>query len=293
MKAGKKIAVLTLILAAGVMAYAWGQMSETQKKYQENNTAYEDIRDRVKMSRTVDFRTESQNDSQYDIPNIDIDIDTDMDTDTEESLESPAHVYIPNSGVDFEALASVSGDAVAWLYCPGTPIDYPVMRADDYSYYLTHLPDGRKNGGGSLFIDYNCAPDFSGPLTVIYGHHMKNGTMFGSLLKYKEQDYYKKYPVMYLYTEQGNYRIELLYGCVIGAGQWKEQAFIYAENLDSLLSYAADHTTFKSNINITEHAQSIYPEDKDRVIVLSTCSYEFDNARYIVIGILKEENQKK
>lgn len=168
----------------------------------------------------------------------------------------------------------------AWLYCPGTVIDYPVMMANDYSYYLTHLPDGMKNANGSLFIDYNCAPGFSGQLTVIYGHHMKTGRMLGSLKGYKMQGYYDEHPYMYLYTRQGNYRIELLYGCVIGAGEWRERAFMYEQNVRTLLSYAAHRSTFKSS--------AAYAEG-NRVIALSTCSYEFDGARYVVLGILSSQ----
>ena len=110
----------------------------------------------------------------------------------------------------------------AWLYCPDTVIDYPVMKADDYSYYLKHLPDGTHNANGTLFLDYNCAPDFSDSLSVIYGHKMKSGKMFGSLEGYKKEGYYSEHPYMYLYTKQGKFRINLVYGCVIG-GERMEQ----------------------------------------------------------------------
>ena len=191
----------------------------------------------------------------------------------------------PNPGgdapteINFKALRAINGDAAAWLCNPGTVIDYPVMKAADYSYYLTHLPDGTANANGALFIDYNNAPDFSGQLTVIYGHHMRSGKMFGSLKGYKTQSYYNGHPYMLLFTPQGNYRIELLYGCVIDAGQWRERAFMYEQNLPGLLSYAARHSTFRSNISYREG---------DRVIAMSTCSYEFDGARYVVLGVLRE-----
>jgi len=103
--------------------------------------------------------------------------------------------------------------------------------------------------------------------------------MFGSLKGYKQQDYFEKYPFMDLYTEQRNYRIELLYGFVIGAGQWRERALMYPENVLALLAYAAHNTTFKSEVKY---------EEGDRIIALSTCSYEFDDARYVVIGVLRD-----
>ncbi|MCL1975423.1 MAG: class B sortase [Firmicutes bacterium] len=152
------------------------------------------------------------------------------------------------------------------------------MRAKDYDYYLRRLPDGAYNSSGSLFIDYNCAADFSQKLTVVYGHKMKSGQMFGSLAQYKKQAYYTRHPFMYLYSEQGNYRVDLLYGCVIGAGEWRERAFMYEDNLESLLSYAAYNTTFNGDIQY---------QATDKLLALSTCSYEFEDARYVVIGVLQ------
>lgn len=190
----------------------------------------------------------------------------------------------PDISVDFDVLRAVNPDAAAWLYCPGTVIDYPVMRSADYDYYLRHLPDGTYNVNGSLFIDYNNAPDFADKLTVIYGHHMKSGKMFGSLKGYKAQAYFDEHPHMYLYTENGNYRVDLMYGCVIGAGEWRERAFMFEANLDALLTYAADNTTFISD---AQYARG------DRIIAMSTCSYEFDGARYVVIGVLRSDYGKE
>jgi len=201
------------------------------------------------------------------------------------AVEGPAatarpRIDVPDLYIDFAALQAVNRDAAAWLYSPGTPIDYPVMRAADYDYYLHHLPDRKVNANGTLFIDYNWT-DFSGGLTVVYGHNMLSGKMFGSLSHYKQQAFFEKHPHMYLYTaESGNFRVDLLYGCVIGAGQWRQRAFMFEENLDALLAYAAHNTTFVS--------ETAY-EPGDRLIALSTCSYEFDNARYVVIGVLRPE----
>jgi len=129
--------------------------------------------------------------------------------------------------IDFEALRAVNDDAVAWLYSPGTMIDYPIVKASEYNYYLFHLLDHSYNINGTLFIDYNNAPDLSERLTVVYGHHMNSDMMFTSLMGYKDQSYYEEHPFMYLYTETGIYRLDLLYGCVIAAGEWREKAFMF------------------------------------------------------------------
>jgi sortase B len=257
MRRQKLCACIALILGISLMAYAGGQLAKAEQIYQEGNVVYDNISGQVRKSTVID-------------PLV-----------PQASFEAPpakeAQVNASKLEIDFEALNRINKDAVAWLYCPDTIIDYPVMKAGDYSYYLNHLPDGSINANGSLFIDYNCAADFSEQLTVIYGHHMKSKRMFGSLKGYKNQEYYEEHPFMYLYTKQETYRIELIYSCVISAGQWRERAFMCAENIDALIAYAANNTTFVSGIKY---------EDGDRVVALSTCSYEFDDARHVVIGIL-------
>jgi sortase B len=247
-----------VLLAVCVMVYAGVNLLETQQIYMEGDAAYEDLNGRVRKNIDTPEQTPG--------PGI-------------EPAEKP-RVYIPKLGIDFNELTEINKDAAAWLYSPDTVIDYPVMKADDYDYYLHHLPDGKRNANGTLFIDYNCAADFSGQLTVIYGHHMKSGRMFGSLNGYKDQKYYDKHPFMYLYTPQKNYRIDLIYGCVIGAGEWRNRAFMYEVNVRELMSYAEHNTTFVSDAGY---------EEGDRIVAMSTCSYEFDHARYVVLGILREE----
>jgi sortase B len=178
--------------------------------------------------------------------------------------------------VDFAALQALNPDGVAWLYCPGTPIDYPVMAAADYDEYLRYLPDGSYNINGSLFLDPVCQGGFSQRLTVIYGHHMKSGKMFGTLCNYKEQSYFDQHPDLYLYTPDQTYRIALLYGAVVSVDEWLAQG--YVQDADGLLAYEAAHTTFVSPAEYT---------GAEQLVALSTCSYEYEGARYVVLGLLE------
>ena len=276
MKVKKVSMFLVLLLGFCMMGYARGQLAESNRTRQEGTAAYSELSSMVR-ERTAEnpaikhagkagaLNTHESADRQA----------------AEEETSAGGKVSIPDIGVSFEILETVSKDASAWLYCPGTVIDYPVMKADDYAYYLSHLPDGSQNANGSLFIDFNNSPDFSEPLTVIYGHNMKSKMMFGSLAQYKNQKYYDEHPFMYLYTKEANYRIELLYGCVIGAGQWRERSFMYKENAGALIAFAAYNTTFESD--------AAYAKG-DRIVAMSTCSYEFEDARYVVIGILRGED---
>jgi sortase B len=248
MRKGKLIALSVLVVSVGIAVLAATQLVRADSIYRTGDDAYESLRDRTVTGNN----------------------DTAGTTDTTGD-------HMSARDIDFGALKAQNEDAAAWLYCPGTPIDYPVMQANDYSYYLNHLYDGTQNANGALFIDYNNAADFSDALTVIYGHHMRSGMMFGSLKGYKGQDYYDTHPTMYLYTKEGDYRLDLIYGCVIDEGQWRQRAFMYPENIGALMAYAAQNTTFASNVSF---------KPGDRVVALSTCSYEFDDARYVVLGII-------
>ncbi len=183
----------------------------------------------------------------------------------------------PSITVDFNALSQRNKDVVGWLYCPDTVISYPVVMGKDNDEYLHRDLDGKYLASGTLFADYRNGALSEGANYIIYGHNMKNGTMLASLAKYKKQEYFSQHPQMYYLTPEGNYRLELFAGLVV-----KRDDKIYMPNDNEeeffkLINEYKAKSTFSSNVQL---------EQTDTVITLSTCSYEFDNARYIVLGKL-------
>ena len=196
---------------------------------------------------------------------------SDIDVSTQKN-GAPIHV-------DFDVLKSQNKDIIAWVYCPDTVINYPIVKGSDNDYYLDHLIDGSYNPTGTLFADFNHAADFSDLNTMIYGHNMKNGTMLASILKYQNQDYYKEHPIWFLMTPDKNYKIELF-----SAFLTADDADVYYINndqskRDAELKKALTHSTFTTDVTVT---------DTDKLIAFSTCSYEYDNARFILMGALRE-----
>lgn len=182
--------------------------------------------------------------------------------------------------VDFAALESINSDCVAWIRIDGTEIDYPVVQGHDNSFYLKHLFDGEWNGAGCIFLDSRVNPDLSDRHSVLYGHHMKNGTMFSDIAKYKDQTFYENHTTGMILTPTENYRIEFFAGYVAGADDenaWKVTFATEDEYVD-WLNETVGRSWFKSEV---------IPTAEDRVITLSTCSYEFNNARFVLIGRLK------
>ena len=174
--------------------------------------------------------------------------------------------------VDFEGLKAVNPDIVGWLICEDTNINYPVVQRGDNSYYLNHLFDGTVNKSGCLFIDYRNTPDFADRNTIIYGHNMKNNTMFSALMGYKDQAYYEKHPHMKLLT------IELFAGYVTDNEDdaWQIQ-FADGEEFKSWIDQLISSSTFRNNVELTAD---------DHVVTFSTCSYEFEDGRYVLFGKL-------
>lgn len=179
--------------------------------------------------------------------------------------------------LNFDMLSNINSDICAWLYNEGTAINYPVVYSRDNIYYLSHNYKKEHSNGGALFVDYRNNRDFSDVNTIIYGHYMRSGTMFGSLASYKNQSYYNKHPYMWLYTPYGSYRLDLIAGYVTTPADDAYTIFGTTEQMQAFLAGAVQHSTFRSGYDITRVTQTV---------VLSTCSYEYQNARFVVIGSL-------
>lgn len=191
--------------------------------------------------------------------------------------ESTQEEHLPQ--VDFETLESINSDVVGWLYCPDTVISYPVVQGKDNTYYLDHLFDGTRNGAGCLFLDCQCV-GLEGKNSVIYGHCMKNGTLFASLEKYQDQTYYDAHPSLFLLTPEGTLTIELFSAYVTGAsGDAWQLTFSSVEEYGTWLEELQEQSCFKSNV---------VPRTSDRVMTLSTCNYTFQSARFVCHGLVRE-----
>ena len=182
--------------------------------------------------------------------------------------------------INFRALQEVNPDVIGWIYSPDTTINYPVVQGDDNAYYLKHLADGTENRNGCPFLDVQNRPDFTDDNSIIYGHHMQNGTMFAGISWYEDQSYYDEHPVMYLMTPSATYRIELFSGYIttMDSSAYMQTFGGIREHTDWLKDVSG-RSDFRANLEISAY---------DRVITLSTCAYRFENARYVLHGKLVE-----
>ena len=194
-----------------------------------------------------------------------------------ESEEEPVKEK-PYPEVDFAGLKSVNSDVIGWIYVPDTEINYPIVHTSDNDYYLDHLVDRTQNPAGAIFLDTRNPSDFSDLHSIIYGHHMKNGSMFAALKGYKKQDFFDGHKTGYLITQDAAYSIDFFAGHVANVEEnaWQLD-FDDAADFDNWIKSLKEVSAFKSDIE---------PQYGDRIFTLSTCSYEFDDARFVLSGKL-------
>ena len=198
--------------------------------------------------------------------------------DTEEFYTLPAGVSLPT--VDFDALREINPNIVGWIILEGTQINYPVVHGDDNYYYLHRLFDGTWNPSGSIFVDAYNQRGFREPHTIIYGHHMNDGQMFAALEFYRSQQFFDENPYIFLLTPERDYVIRVFSAFVADPNQSTESwrfRFQDEEDLGQWLDYTRGRSEVVSNMEVLP---------SQRFVTLSTCNFDFWDARYVVIGRL-------
>jgi len=182
--------------------------------------------------------------------------------------------------VDFEALGIVYPGIVGWIKLENSDLHYPVMQYRDNDFFLTRLPDGTPHRNGSIFLDYRNNSDFSDKSILIFGHETRRGDMFGMLKNYRDQEFYEANPVMFLYTPEKDYTI-VLFAAYLAHSQ-RDHPPLQFQSDEDFLAYV------EALISISVFTSDVEINADDRIISLCTCAYDFDDARFIVIGVLKE-----
>ena len=189
--------------------------------------------------------------------------------------------------VDFEKLLEMNSDVVGWIrFDEPSEINYTVVQGRDNEEYLKRTFEANTNKLGTLFVDVNNPGDFSGRNTFIYGHNMKNGSMFAQLLKYKDDSFYKEHPYFYIYTPDGKVRTYEIFS-----------AGVVKDTSDSYIMDYADDAAFQTYIDYIKQ-QSAYPTSAEvttasKIVSLSTCTNVRDDERFLVHGVMIKEEAVK
>lgn len=177
-----------------------------------------------------------------------------------------------------QSLKTINENIIAWISLPNTRIDYPLVRGDDNLFYLDHDINKKPSIHGSIFMDYRNKNSHDKNL-VIYGHHMKDGTMFKDLVKYKDADFFKENDLIYLDID-GELLEYKIFAVIVTDGN-SDYISIDFNDSDEFLNYIEDikkNSLFKRDLAFDGH---------EEILTLSTCSYEFDNARTAIYAVKK------
>lgn len=192
-------------------------------------------------------------------------------------------VVIPDILDEYVALYNKNKSLIGWIKIADTIIDYPVMQSTDNDYYLNHNFDQNKDANGCIFLDCNCDVILGNDNWILYGHHMKNGKMFSSLIKYANQEFYEEHKTITFDTiyEKGTYEIMYAFRSKIYNTDeitFKYYQFIDANSSEEFNSYMDDMAA----MSLIE--TGVTAEYGDRLLTLSTCDYQEKNGRFVVVA---------
>lgn len=208
-----------------------------------------------------------------------------VETEKQDSKNAGKEEKVVEIPVDFKALQAQNPDVYAWISIPGTAIDYPILQsADDNSYYLNHTIDKAEGLPGSIYTENLNAQDFTDNNTVIYGHNMKNGSMFADLHKYSDNLFLEENPYILIYTKDQALKYQIFAAYIsddkhiLNSYDFTDKA-VYQSYLNDIFAIRDMSAVINRELEVT---------GEDRIITLSTCNSVFDQ-RWIVQAVLMEE----
>lgn len=194
----------------------------------------------------------------------------------EEAVANPRR---PILDVDFDSLQAENGDVFGWIYSKGTQINYPVVQGSDNVFYMDHLYNEEWNPGGAIFMDYRNLPAFGSGNSILYGHHMEDGSMFENVTKYGDQEYMDSHAILWFLTPEQDYMLLPFSAYITDAtGDAYVMEFGSDEERAQWIENRIEWSYVESMVEVKED---------DPIVTLSTCTYEYDNARFVLHCVLR------
>nr|WP_294492652.1 class B sortase [uncultured Mediterraneibacter sp.] len=198
----------------------------------------------------------------------------------EEPEPEDTPVEIP---IDFAALQERNPDVYAWITVPGTSVDYPILQSEtDNSYYLTHTIDGEEKPEGSIYTENYNSKDFEDPNTIIYGHNMKNGSMFRTLHDYMDRSFFDTNREVIIYTPDA-IRHYQIFAAYLYDNRHILQSYDFS-NPDVYQQYLNEIFSIRDMNSFIDTDTAVGVDDK--IITMSTCYGTQHDVRYIVQAVL-------
>ena len=195
------------------------------------------------------------------------------------------------SGLSFDELMKKNPDIYAWLYIPGTNVDYPVCQSldGDDDFYLDHNIYRDYQFSGTIYSQTKNSRDFNDPVTVLYGHNMLNGSMFASLHNFEDKEFFQKYNTAFVFTKD-----KLLTYLIYSAYTYDDRHILnsfHTEFEKAFLDYI--DSTLNPRFYDGNVREGVTPDKDSRILTLSTCTNGASDTRYLVQGVLVDVQSRE
>ena len=197
------------------------------------------------------------------------------------SWEIPEELLDILASINLESLQEGNDEVVGWIVIPDTVLSYPLLWTSDNQYYLTHTWTRVQSSVGAIFLECKCSPDLTDFNTIIYGHRMRNGSMFGNLRDYNRMDYWEAHPTVYLVSNTTVYAYDIFAAFQAGV----REVVYHLDVQDPEEKQAVIDFALSKNVLNT----GIVPTTEDKILTLSTCTGMGHAARWIVQGVLRAQ----
>lgn len=192
--------------------------------------------------------------------------------------------------INWKKLKKTNSDIYAWIYVPGTKVDYPIVQpsnGEDDDFYLNRNIKKVSSAAGAIYSEMQNAKNFSDPVTVLYGHNMADGSMMASLHKFRDADFFKKHKYMYVYTPERKLTYEI-YTAYVYDNRHLLNSFDFSKKKEfrKYLKMTQKPTSMVANTRSLKK-EGIQLSENSKLLTLSTCTYNYEgDTRYLVQGVL-------
>ena len=268
------ILLVVLILGAGVSLF---KVIQIYSEYSRGKAEYESLEEYASVESTVEENAVNESQEVESEP-------------VQEEPKEPSKIQV-RLDIDTATLKEINPDFIGWLYYEPAEINYPVVRDRGDDYYEHYSFEQEKNSSGAIFLDYVCKPNFTAFNSVVYGHNMNNGTMFGSLNELlKDTTLIEEDPYFYIFTDKEILMYEIFAGYYASAKSdtYKIQIDYTMEDKKAYLEYIDGVAQYRN-----EEALNLDTLNEETMIcTLSTCHGLHSGNRTVIHGVLIEREQR-
>ena len=265
---------LAILFAVGLAGMAWNFVG-----YQRGAQDYSDAEELLGLSEVKDAEAEATETAEPENTETDEAVQEEPQTEDAASADPYAKAL---SEANVAALQEANSEVIGWIQIPNTGLSYPLLQGADNDYYLNYTWQKKRNPVGAIFMDYRNSSDLSDFNTIIYGHNMNNGSMFGHLHQFKNQSFLESHPYVYLLDDEANcrtYRIFAVYEVSVSTAESYRLSFSDQEDKQAFI----DDCLALSNVST-----GVVPTVEDQILTLSTCTGRGHATRWVVQAVLEQ-----